>query len=198
MTALADVVFPVAPVAEKAGSFLDWEGRSRPFDAALETNAAPDLRVLAALAAELGVDLGLRTSGQARDEMRGLGLWDGARPPMPEYPAPAAPRPEHGEAVLAGWRMLLDNGRLQDGEPYLAGTARPAVARLSGATAVDIGAPATVTVSTSRGSVTLPLVITDMTDGVVWLPLNSPGSAVHRDLGVGPGAIVRIEAGGAR
>ena len=198
VTALADVVFPVAPVAEKAGSFLDWEGRSRPFDAALETNAAPDLRVLAALAAELGVDLGLRTSGQARDEMRGLGIWEGARPPMPEYPAPAAPRPEHGEAVLAGWRMLLDNGRLQDGEPYLAGTARPAVARLSGATAVDIGAPATVTVSTSRGSVTLPLVITDMTDGVVWLPLNSPGSAVHRDLGVGPGAIVRIEAGGAR
>jgi len=198
VTALADVVFPVAPVAEKAGSFLDWEGRNRPFDAALSTNAAPDLRVLAALAGELGVDLGLRTSGEARDEMRGLGIWDGPRPPIPEFPAPAAPRPEHGEAVLAGWRQLLDNGRLQDGEPYLAGTARPAVARLSWATAVDIGAPDTVTVSTPRGSVTLPLVITDMADGVVWLPLNSPGSAVHRDLGVDPGAIVHIEAGGPR
>jgi len=46
--------------------------------------------------------------------------------------------------------------------------------------------------------VTLPLVITDMADGVVWLPMNSPGSAVLRDLGVGPGAIVRIEAGGSR
>ena len=32
----ADVVFPVAPVAEKAGSFLDWEGRLRTFEA-LET-----------------------------------------------------------------------------------------------------------------------------------------------------------------
>lgn len=31
ITALADVVFPVAPVAEKAGTFLDWEGRLRSF-----------------------------------------------------------------------------------------------------------------------------------------------------------------------
>jgi NADH-quinone oxidoreductase subunit G len=70
------------------------------------------------------------------------------------------------------------------------------VARLSATTAIDIGAPDVVTVSTSRGSVTLPLVITEMPDGVVWLPLNSPGSVVHRDLGVGPGAIVGITAGG--
>ncbi len=195
VTARADVVFPVAPVAEKAGSFMNWEGRVRPFEAALSSTAVPDLRVLAALADELGVDLGSRTAGQARDDMLGLGSWDGARPPMPEFPAPAAPRPEPGEAVLAGWRILVDNGRLQDGEPYLAGTARPPVARLSAATAVDIGAPDAVTVSTRRGSVTLPLVITDMADGVVWLPLNSPGSAVHRDLGAGPGAVVRIEAG---
>lgn len=196
ITALADVVFPVAPVAEKAGSFLDWEGRHRPFEAAMTSNAGPDLRVLAALAEELGVDLGIRTTDQARAEMLALGVWDGARPTPPEVPAPAAPRAEHGEAVLAGWRMLLDNGRLQDGEPNLAATARPAVARLSAATAVDIGAPDVVTVSTPHGSVTLPLVIAEMPDGVVWLPLNSHGSAVHRDLGVSPGAVVRIEAGG--
>ena len=196
VTALADVVFPVAPVAEKAGSFLDWEGRFRPFDAALSSNAGPDLRVLAALADELGVDLGMRSSDEARAEMLGLGVWDGQRPAMPELRAPAAPRPEPGEAVLAGWRMLLDDGRLQDGEPHLAGTARPPVARLSAATAVGIGAPAAVTVSTWRGSVTLPLEITEMADDVVWLPLNSPGSTVHRDLGVTIGAVVRIEAGG--
>ena len=198
VTALADVVFPVAPVAEKAGSFLDWEGRIRPFDAALSSNAAPDLRVLTALADELGVDLGMRSSDQARAEMIGLGVWDGQRPAMPELRAPAAPRPEPGEAVLAGWRMLLDDGRLQDGEPYLAGTARLPVARLSAATAVGIGAPAAVTVSTWRGSVTLPLEITEMADRVVWLPLNSPGSAVHLDLGVTIGAVVRIEAGGSQ
>lgn len=196
VTALADVVFPVAPVAEKAGSFLDWEGRFRPFDAALSSNAGPDLRVLAALADELGVDLGMRSSDEARAEMLRLGVWDGQRPAMPELRAPAAPRPEAGEAVLAGWRMLLDDGRLQDGEPYLAGTARLPVARLSAATAAGMGAPAAVTVSTWRGSVTLPLEITAMPDDVVWLPLNSPGSAVHRELGVTVGAVVRIEAGG--
>jgi NADH-quinone oxidoreductase subunit G len=29
---------------------------------------------------------------------------------------------------------------------------------------------------------------------VVWLPLNSPGSAVQRQLGVAPGSIVKIGA----
>ena len=96
--------------------------------------------------------------------------------------------------------MLLDAGRLQDGEPHLAGTARPAVARLSAATAAGIGASdgKPVTVSTGRGSVSLPLAVTEMPDGVVWLPLNSPGSAVHRQLAVTTGAVVHIEAGGAR
>jgi NADH-quinone oxidoreductase subunit G len=31
-----------------------------------------------------------------------------------------------------------------------------------------------------------------MPDHVAWLPLNSRGSAVHRQLGVTPGAIVKI------
>ena len=39
VTDLADVVFPVAPVVEKAGSFVNWEGRIRPFEPALQTNA---------------------------------------------------------------------------------------------------------------------------------------------------------------
>ena len=37
-----------------------------------------------------------------------------------------------------------------------------------------------------------------MPDGVVWLPLNSPGSAVHNQLGVTTGAVVHITTGGAR
>ncbi|MFM9035385.1 MAG: NADH-quinone oxidoreductase subunit G [Mycobacterium sp.] len=196
VTALADVVFPVAPVAEKDGSFTDWEGRTRPFDAALSSNATPDLRVLSTLAAELGVDLGLGTTAQARSEMAALGGWDGARPSGPDVAAGPGAVPGSGEAVLAGWRMLLDAGRLQDGEPHLAGTARPAVARLSAATAAGVGASGAVTVSTGRGSVTLPLEVTDMPDAVVWLPLNSPGSAVHTQLGVTAGAVVRIESGG--
>ena len=109
--------------------------------------------------------------------------------------APSQPdKPGAGQAVLAGWRMLLDDGRLQDGEPHLAGTAREPVARLSAATAAEIGAADgdLVTVSTERGEITLPLLITDMPDGTVWLPLNSPGSAVHRQLGVTTGAVVSI------
>jgi len=200
VTARADVVFPVAPVVEKAGSFTNWEGRSRPFEPALSSNAAPDLRVLHILAGKLGIDLGLGTVAAARAEIGTLGSWDGPRPAAPEVSSPPVPAPGPGEAVLAGWRLLLDAGRLQDGEPYLAGTARPAVARLSAATAAEVGAHdgESLTVSTGRGTITLPLEVTDMPDRVVWLPLNSPGSAVHRQLGVTPGTVVTIEAGDPR
>lgn len=198
VTALADVVFPIAPVAEKSGSFTDWEGRVRPFAAALSSNAAPDLRVLATLADELGADLGFRTAEAARAEMDRLGVWDGPPAATPDGPRRSPPTPGNGEAVLAGWRMLLDSGRLQDGEPYLAGTARPPVARLSAATAAAIGAAdgQPLTVSTEHGAITLPLLVTEMPDHVVWLPLNSSGSAVHRDLGATVGDTVRISAGG--
>ena len=51
VTRRADVVLPVAPAAEKAGSFLDWEGRLRTFETVLQTTAMTDGRVLDALAA---------------------------------------------------------------------------------------------------------------------------------------------------
>jgi NADH-quinone oxidoreductase subunit G len=194
VTALADVVFPVAPVVEKAGSFVNWEGRIRPFGPSLQTNAVPDLRVLAFLADELGIDLNMTSALVAGDEMARLGLWAGQRPPSPqEKPAPPT-TPGKGQAVLAGWRMLLDAGRLQDGEPHLAGTAHSPLVRLSATTAAGIGAAEgdLVTVSTERGAITLPLAITDMVEDTVWLPLNSPGSAVHRQLGVTSGAVVTI------
>jgi NADH-quinone oxidoreductase subunit G len=108
----------------------------------------------------------------------------------PSQPA----KPGDGQAVLASWRLLLDAGRLQDGEPHLAGTAHASVARMSAATAAGIGAADDdlVTVRTERGEITLPLEVTDMADGTVWLPLNSPGSSVHAQLGVTAGAVVSI------
>jgi NADH-quinone oxidoreductase subunit G len=129
--------------------------------------------------------------------MAKLGSWDGEYAAAPTVAAGGPAQPGAGEAVLAGWRMLLDNGRLQDGEPYLAGTAHAVVVRLSADSAAGIGAGDgdAVTVSTSRGSITLPLAITDMPDGVVWLPLNSAGSAVHEDLGATVGDVVRIGVG---
>jgi NADH-quinone oxidoreductase subunit G len=194
VTELADVVFPVAPVVEKAGSFVNWEGRIRPFEPSLHTNAIPDLRVLHILADEIGMDLGLPTALAAGEELARLGLWTGTRPDAPQV-APSRPvRPTSGQAVLTGWRMLLDAGRLQDGEPYLAGTARAPVARLSAATAADIGAADgdLVMVSSERGAITLPLAVTDMGERVVWLPLNSAGSAVYQELAVTAGAVVSI------
>ena len=48
VTDRADVVFPVAAVAEKAGTFVNWEGRPGTFGAALAVPAArTDLQVLA-------------------------------------------------------------------------------------------------------------------------------------------------------
>jgi NADH-quinone oxidoreductase subunit G len=194
VTEVADVVFPVAPVVEKDGAFMNWEGRIRPFEPSLHTNATPDRRVLGFLADELGVDLNMSSAVVAGEEMARLGLWAGRRPDAPQV-APSRPtQPGKGQAVLAGWRMLLDAGRLQDGEPHLAGTARSPVARMSAATAGEIGAAEgdLVTVRTDRGEITLPLAITDMADGTVWVPLNSHGSAVHQQLGVTTGAVVSI------
>jgi NADH-quinone oxidoreductase subunit G len=198
VTERADVVFPIAPAAEKSGTYVNWEGRGRSFSGALPPAALPDLRVLDTLADELGIDLGFPTVAAALAEVNALGTWDGTAAAAPTIDAAAAtaPKPGAGEAVLASWRLLLDDGRLQDGEPHLAGTARTPVARLSADTANAIGAADgdNVTVSTARGEITLPLAITEMPEHVVWLPLNSPGSAVHRQLGVTPGAVVKIGA----
>ncbi|KWX10820.1 hypothetical protein TR74_01345, partial [Carbonactinospora thermoautotrophica] len=198
VTEHAQVVFPVAAVAEKPGTFVNWEGRWRPFPQALrDADTLSDLRVLNALADAMDVHLGLPDPGAARRELEQLGVWTGERAVPPPVAGPVfsgLPRPGVGEAVLTTWRMLLDNGRLQDGEPYLAGTARRPVVRLAAATAAEIGAGDgdLVTVATDRGAVTLPLVVTAMPERVVWVPANSPGSVVHRDLGVTAGAIVRI------
>ena len=79
VTEHADVVFPVAPVAEKAGTFLDWEGRERPFDAALASQALSDARVLNMLADELGAGIGSATLDDVRRELAEVGPWEGAR-----------------------------------------------------------------------------------------------------------------------
>uniref|UniRef100_UPI000A4BDA2E molybdopterin dinucleotide binding domain-containing protein n=1 Tax=Nocardia miyunensis TaxID=282684 RepID=UPI000A4BDA2E len=201
VTDRADVVFPVATAMEKAGTFLTWEGRSREFDAALadptvrrQTAQPADHRVLHAIAEEMGIPLGLPDIASARAELASLGTWDGPPATGPDTMPEPVPAAKPGTAVLAGWRMLLDAGRMQDGEANLAGTARPPVVRLSHDTAAAIGASTgdPVHVSNDHGHLTLPLAVTDMPDRVVWLPLNSPGSAVYENLMVTPGHLVRI------
>ena len=191
VTALADVVLPVAVVTEKSGTFLDWEGRPRPFGQVFrDALAMADSRVLAMIAAELGQSAPADVTS-LRKEMGALGPWSGARIAAPE----AVPVPAPDGVVVASWRQLIDAGVMQEGEPYLAATARPTVARMSAATADGLGE--TVTVTGPRGSLTLSVVVDDVVDGVVWLPMNSPGCRIHADLGVTPGAVVQLSAGGA-
>ena len=213
VTAVADVVLPVAPHSEKSGSFVNWEGRIRPFSEALDTNAMSDHRVLDMLAAELGAFLETRTQDQIHAQFEELGPWQGERgaPGMASTTAtqPAAPAPPAVPAgsddapgfVLATWPALLDLGRLQDGEPFLAGTAHRAVLRVNAAGALRIGAEhgELVSAATARGSVTVPLAVTaDLVDDVVWLPTNSAGCTVRATLGVEAGARVHVTKEGVR
>ncbi|MFG3495521.1 NADH-quinone oxidoreductase subunit G [Streptomyces sp. NPDC047928] len=200
VTDRADVVFPVAAVAEKPGTFLNWEGRARMFDAALKPEhmtrplAPTDARVLHMLADALDVHFALPDLKSVRREMDRLGTWDGERAADPAETARPLPRAGEGEAVLAGHRMLLDLGRLQEGDEALAGTRHAAVARLSAATAAETGVKDgdVLEVSGPSGSVRLPLQVTAMRDRVVWLPLNSTGGGLLSDLGTVPGRLVRI------
>lgn len=217
VTARADVVFPVAAVAEKAGAFLNWEGRLRPFEAAIKPAQATrphfpsDARVLHMLADAFAdaagaggpAGLGLPDLAAVHRELDRLGPWTGPRPAGPAAVAGPPPHPREGEAVLAGHRLLLDQGRLQEGDDALAGTRHAAVARLSPATAAESGVKDgdPLAVTGPAGAVVLPLCVTPMPDRVVWLPLNSPGGGatppgasgtVRRDTGARPGEVVRI------
>jgi NADH-quinone oxidoreductase subunit G len=197
VTEHASVVLPVAAVAEKAGTFVDWEGRERPFEKALENaDTQSDLWVLAGIADELRRPLGFATVEGARQELVELGAWDDTRAAPPRRGPAESVLPRDGQAVLATWHQLLDQGRLQEGEPYLAGTARPAHARLSASTAADLGVAEGkgVAVSDGRGTITLPLEIADLPDRVVWLPTNSAGSALRDQLGVDTGTVVTLAA----
>jgi NADH-quinone oxidoreductase subunit G len=195
VTDRADVVLPVAAVVEKAGSFVNWEGRPGTFSAVFGVpGVESDLQVLGRIADEMDVHLGLPDAAAARRELNGLGRWQGIRDPMPIREAQAVPDPGRGEAVLATWHQLLDTGRMSDGEPFLAGTARPVVARMSAATAAEAGTAdgGRVTVSTATGEVTVDVRVTEMPDRVVWLPTHSLGCEVRRQLGAGHGTVVTL------
>ncbi|MFJ8589128.1 NADH-quinone oxidoreductase subunit G [Streptomyces sp. NPDC093595] len=200
VTERADVVFPVAAVAEKSGTFLNWEGRVRMFDAALKPQhmtrpvAPSDARVLHMLADTLDVPFALPDAKAVRRELDRLGAWDGARAEAPAESARPLPRAGAGEAVLAGHRMLLDLGLLQQGDEALAATRHASVVRLSPATAAETGVKDgdLLAVTGPSGSVALPLRVTPMPDRVVWLPLNSTPGGVPSTTGATPGRLVRI------
>ena len=105
VTRLADVVLPVAPVTDKAGTFVTWEGRPRPFEAVFSNpGSLPDLRVLAGIADELaalgqGSRWASARSPEVRAEMEAMGPWDGARPEPVLGKEPRRPRAKAGALV---------------------------------------------------------------------------------------------------
>jgi len=184
VTERADVVLPVAVVAEKSGTFTNWEGRERSFNTVVPTpGVLSDAAVLGELAREFDMDLALSDVRATLDN--------------PALVAGTASSPAVGaqQAVLTTWRHLLDKGTLQDGEPYLAATARVAVIRVSPATAATLKLVdgETATVSFGEKSASAPVIVTGgMADGVVWLPANSEGAALN----LPSGTVVNINSGG--
>ncbi len=214
VTERADVVFPIALIEEHAGSYLNWEHRVGLVNTVIKQASDPmtDLRVLAALADAMGSPLGVRTVGQARAELTELGPWEpddalGLAEPADEQPAedagvtldtPRAQQPAASGVRLATWHELLDASRGMDYEQALAATAKPALARVSPATAVAAGVTdgADVVISGGSGSLSLPVVVTEgMVDGIVWVPTNSPGHSLG-ELGLVAGDAVELSLGG--
>ena len=193
VTERADVVFPVGVVTEKAGTFVDWEGRPRPFTKVFaDALMMADATVLGMLADEMGTPVGRSDVRGIRTELGTLGPWRGSRTPMTQ--TPAEPAHQSGPTVLASWRQLLDLGVMQEGEPHLAATARPTIAQISETTWIHLGKPEVITVTGPKGAITLPVEAADMIDGVVWLPMNSVGCVINRDLGAQPGDSVQVSA----
>ena len=181
----SDVILPVAPPLEKNGTFINWEGRLRPFGQAIASRSQTDRLVFDALASEFGVDLGLHDLVGLYDQVNPLMQWNGQREEFVQAKASELVEVGQGEALLATHKPMLDAGRLQDGASMLAGSARRPVVFASRATVAGLGIDEgeELTLSTQRGSITLPLQFADLPDGVVWVPECSQGSIVHESLG---------------
>jgi NADH-quinone oxidoreductase subunit G len=193
ITDLADVVFPVAAAVEKFGAYRNWEGRLGSFDATITgKNTLDDGRVLDSLGVEMDVDLYTQTPKAAAGEMARLGWFTGTRPTVPSLFGSV----RRTGLTLATWRMNLDGGALQDGEPFLAGTARADIARLSPATADRLGLAdgADITVASSTGAVRLPLAVSQMADDVVWLPARAGRAPLSTTLAAHHGDLVTVHA----
>jgi len=192
VTAVADVVLPVAAITEKSGSFLNWEGRARAFDSAVaDSHNRSDVRILSMLADALGNPISLGTVTSSAREFNQLGSWDGSRVQLAPVAAGAAKSVSGNDALLSSWRRLLDMGSLQKGEDNLAGTRRPTVAVISPKRAASIGVATgqQVRVSNAHGSITIPVLVEDIHEDAVWIPRNSFASqslvaldAVHGDV----------------
>ena len=197
VTAIADVVLPVAAVTEKAGSFLDWEGRERSFEQAIEgalITSRSDVRILSMIADDMAKPISLPSVTSAKKELLSLGKWDGKSAAKPAQPKSAPVSVSGNEAILTSWRQLIDLGSLQAGEENLAGTARKAVAVISAKRAQSLGVANgdLVKISNERGSISIEAHVANISDEKVWLPRNSEGSQTIVTFGAAEGCLVTV------
>ena len=202
VTDRADVVLPVAAAVEKAGTYLDWEGRARPFEPVLRTDGALTDAARPARAR--------RRDGRAARPARRRRRARRDRPPRRHHRPPGrahrAPRrrptrPAPARPCSPTWHRLLDDGvdagrravpRRHRQEAAPAPVAPPPPPR---------SAPPQgelVTVSTDRGALTLPLVARrPARPASSGCPPARPTPRVRRDLAAARGAVVRLSTGAA-
>jgi len=195
ITDIASVVLPVAAVVEKSGSFMDWQGKVREFEPAVDQSLnRSDVRILSMLADEMGRPINLPSVKAARSELESIGRWDGQSTTMTSVQATSTNKVNNGEAIISSWRNLLDKGSLQDGEENLAGTARKSVVVISQSRAQSLGVDSgdMVRVSNNYGAVTISCQIADIHNDSVWLPRNSINSQLIRNLGVVSNSVVKV------
>ena len=196
VTAVADVVLPVAAVIEKSGSFQDWQGSTRAFEKAItDSLSRSDVRILSMIADEMGTPINLPTVAATAREIAALGNWDGAAISFEKTSTVSTVATEE-KMNLTSWRLLLDLGTLQDGETNLAGTARKATARISKTKAEKLGVNEgeLISISSDLGSLKLPVEISEMSDNEIWVPRNSIDSQVIANLGFVNGQVTVVKA----
>ena len=150
-----------------------------------EAGMLDEARILDTLGVEMDVDLYTQTPAAAAGRDGPAGRVERAtghgrrarrvpprrgrdRPDGRERRGPHRARAAPRSAGPHRWRMNLDGGRALDGEPHLAGTAKPDVVRLSAAEAAERGLVdgEPVAVRGPASTITLPLAVTRMVDDV--------------------------------
>jgi len=193
----ADVVLPVDLLEHTEGTFLNWERRLCPVRQVTSNPRTPmtELRVLAALAEAMGIDLGIRTVAGAQDALAEIPAWEGRRAVM----TPVTPEPETeppAGVVVSAWRELLDDSRCIDAADGLREGAREPKAYISPQTQRIEGLATSthIRLTGPGGSATFPLVVdAGMAEGVIWVPAHAPGQALSR-IGVRVGSPVTLAA----
>ena len=120
VTERADVVLPVSLMQERAGHFLNWEGRAAAVPGRPPQRADHDRPAGAGRPGRrTGPPAGCAHGGGGRGRTGGAGTVDRRPGPTPDVGVADPGVPGEQTVVLATWRLALDDSRGVAGEPYL-------------------------------------------------------------------------------